>query len=57
MRQRWFVAAVLGVSTLAMGQQPKIDNAQMHTESASAGWQQRSIAFNMPMARSGLATR
>jgi HEAT repeat protein len=37
MRQRWFVAAVLGVSTLAMGQQPKIDNAQMHTESASAG--------------------
>jgi HEAT repeat protein len=37
MTQRWFAAAVLGVSALAMAQQPKVDNAQVHTESASAG--------------------
>ncbi len=37
MRQDWFVAAVLFASTLAMAQQPKVVNAQMHSESASAG--------------------
>ena len=37
MRQSWFVAAVLGASTVAMAQQPKVDNAQFHTESASVG--------------------
>ena len=38
MRQDWFVAALLGVSTtLATAQQPKVINAQLHTESASAG--------------------
>ncbi|HEY2468634.1 MAG TPA: HEAT repeat domain-containing protein [Terracidiphilus sp.] len=37
MRQDWFVAAILGVSTLATAQQPKVVNAQFHTESASAG--------------------
>lgn len=37
MRQRWFVAAVLGASTVAMAQQPKVNNAQFHIESASAG--------------------
>ena len=37
MRQDWFVAAVLCASTLAVAQQPKVVNAQMHTESASAG--------------------
>ena len=37
MRQVWFLAAVLGVSTLAMTQQPKVINAQFHTESAGAG--------------------
>ena len=37
MRQDWFVAAILGVSTLVMAQQPKVVNAQFRTESASAG--------------------
>ena len=37
MRQDWFVAAILGVSALVMAQQPKVVNAQFHTESASAG--------------------
>src|ERR1700739_161308 len=37
MRQDWFAVAVLGVSTLAMAQQPKVVNAQFHTESAGAG--------------------
>ena len=37
MRQDWFVAAVLCASTLAMAQQPKVVNAQMHTESAGEG--------------------
>ena len=37
MTRRWSVAAVLGVSMLAMAQQPKVDNAQFHTESASVG--------------------
>src|SRR5690242_15176071 len=37
MRQCWFVAAVFAVSTLAAAQQPKVVNAQFHTESASAG--------------------
>ena len=37
MRRDWVVATVLGVSTLAMAQQPKIINAQFHTESAGAG--------------------
>jgi hypothetical protein len=37
MRQDWLLAALLGVSTLAMAQQPKVVNAQMHTESAGAG--------------------
>ena len=37
MRQDWFVAALLGVSALAIAQQPKVVNAQFHTESASAG--------------------
>jgi hypothetical protein len=31
------IAAILGASTLAMAQQPKVTNAQLHTESASAG--------------------
>src|ERR1700739_2516550 len=37
MRQDWFAVAVLGVSTLAMAQQPKVVNAQFHTKSAGAG--------------------
>lgn len=38
MKQDWFVAAVLGVSMLAMAQQPpKVINAQYHTEPAGAG--------------------
>ena len=37
MRQDWFAVAVLGVSTLAMAQQPKVVNAQFHTESVGAG--------------------
>lgn len=38
MRQDWFVAAVLGVSMLAMAQQqPKVINTQFHTEPAGAG--------------------
>ncbi|HZP07163.1 MAG TPA: HEAT repeat domain-containing protein [Terracidiphilus sp.] len=37
MKRAWFVAAVLGVSTLAMAQQTKVINAELHTESASAG--------------------
>jgi HEAT repeat protein len=37
MRQIWFAATVLGVSTLATSQQPKVVNAQLHTESAPSG--------------------
>jgi HEAT repeat protein len=38
MRQDWFMVAVLGVSMLAMAQQPpKVINAQFHTEPADAG--------------------
>ncbi|HKO11489.1 MAG TPA: HEAT repeat domain-containing protein [Acidobacteriaceae bacterium] len=38
MRQEWFVAAVLGVSMLAVAQQPpKVINAQFHTEPVGAG--------------------
>ena len=38
MRQDWFIAAALGVSMLAVAQQqPKVINAQFHTESAGAG--------------------
>lgn len=37
MRQNCLAAAVLGVSTLAMAQQPKMINAQLHTESAGGG--------------------
>ena len=37
MRQNWFLAAVLGVSTFSMAQQPKVLNAKFHAESASAG--------------------
>lgn len=38
MRRDWFVLAVVGVSMLAMAQQqPKVDNAQFHVESAGAG--------------------
>ena len=38
MRQDWFMAAILGVSMLAVAQQqPKVVNAQFHTESAGAG--------------------
>lgn len=37
MRQDWLVAAVLAASTQALTQQPKIVDAQFHTESASAG--------------------
>jgi hypothetical protein len=39
MRQDWFMAAVLGVSLLGMAQQqqPKVLNAQFHTEPASSG--------------------
>ena len=37
MRRIWLSVAVAGVSMLASAQQPKVINAQMHTESASAG--------------------
>jgi len=38
MRHDWFVAAVLGVSMLAIAQQPpRVINAQFHTEPAGAG--------------------
>jgi HEAT repeat protein len=38
MRQDWLVASALGASMLAMAQQqPKVVNAQFHTESADAG--------------------
>ncbi len=38
MRQDWFAAVVLGVSMLAVAQQPpKVVNAQFHTEPAGAG--------------------
>ena len=38
MKQDWFVAAVLGVSVMAMAQQtPKVVNAQFHSEPAGAG--------------------
>ncbi|HEV2464675.1 MAG TPA: hypothetical protein VGT04_12800, partial [Acidobacteriaceae bacterium] len=38
MKRDWFVAAVLGVSVLAMAQQPpKVINAQFHTEPVGAG--------------------
>lgn len=37
MRRDWIISAIAGVSTLAMAQQPKVINAQLHTESASAG--------------------
>jgi hypothetical protein len=38
MKQDWFAAGVLGVSMLAMAQQPpKVFNAQFHTEPAGAG--------------------
>lgn len=37
MRQDWIVAAVLGVSSLGVSQQPKVINAQFHTESVGAG--------------------
>jgi len=38
MRQDWFLAALLGVSMLAMAQQqPKVVNAQFNTEPAGAG--------------------
>ena len=37
MRQDWFVVALLGVSTLLVAQQPKVIDAQFHTESASSG--------------------
>jgi HEAT repeat protein len=36
MRRTWFVAAVLAVSTFVPAQQPKVINAQLHTESASS---------------------
>ena len=37
MKQDWLIAAMLGVSTIAMAQQPKVVNAQMHTESVNEG--------------------
>jgi HEAT repeat protein len=38
MRQDWFIAAALSVSMVAVAQQqPKVINAQFHTESAGAG--------------------
>lgn len=37
MKANWLVAALLGVSAFAMAQQPKVLNAQLHTESAGAG--------------------
>jgi HEAT repeat protein len=38
MRQDWFLVAVLGASMLAMAQQqPKVINAQLHTEPSGAG--------------------
>lgn len=38
MKQHWLMATVLGVSSLAVAQQPKVINAQLHTESAGAGF-------------------
>ena len=37
MRQDWFLVAVLGVSMLAMAQQPKVVNAKFNTEPSGAG--------------------
>ena len=37
MRRDWFMAATLSVSMVAAQQQPKVINAQFHTESAGAG--------------------
>ena len=37
MRRIWSVMAVIGVSALATAQQPKVVNAQLHTQSAGAG--------------------
>src|ERR1700753_2503552 len=38
MKQDWLVAAVLGMSLMAMGQTtPKVVNAQFHTEPAGSG--------------------
>ena len=37
MRKPWFFATILGVSVLASAQQPKVVDAQLHTESASGG--------------------
>jgi HEAT repeat protein len=37
MRRIWFAATVLAASTLAASQQPKIINAQLHTEAATSG--------------------
>lgn len=37
MRRIWMAVAILGVSALASAQQPKVINAQLHTQSASAG--------------------
>jgi len=37
MRRIWMAVAILGVSPLAVAQQPKVINAQLHTEPASAG--------------------
>src|SRR4051812_50108348 len=37
MRRIWMVVAVAGVSALAMAQQPKVINAQMHTQPVGAG--------------------
>jgi HEAT repeat protein len=37
MRQSWIIAAALSVSMLSVAQQPKVINAQFHSEPASAG--------------------
>jgi len=39
MRQHYFLAAILGVSTLAIAQQPKVVNAQFHEGPAGASLQ------------------
>src|SRR6516164_346137 len=46
MRHDWLVMAVFGVSMLVMAQQqPKVINAQFHTESAAAGLSQAVSRF------------
>lgn len=52
MRRIWTVVAVFGISALAMAQQPKVTNAQLHTASASVGL---SAAFDQQKRSNGPA--